>query len=99
MRAPGGLLIWVLAAGARDRERLLGAAFFFLFFLTILRLSEIAGLGLLELDVLPLVAASAGEREWERLRENFSLGKVCSLRFDGRRPRGPGDRERKTEAR
>ena len=72
-----------------------GGRFLFLdFFDFFLRLSEKGGLGLLELDELPLVAASDREREWERLRENFSLGMVCFLRLDGRRPRGPGDRER-----
>ena len=98
MRAPGGLLIWVLAAGARDRERLLGAAFLFLICLVILRLSVNGGLWLLELEQ-DEDASSAGEREWERLLESFSLGKVCSLRFVGRRSRGPGERERWPEAR
>jgi hypothetical protein len=62
IRAPGGLLIWVLAAGALDRERLLGAAFFFLIFLVVLRLSVKQGLWLLELE-LDEDASSAGERE------------------------------------
>jgi hypothetical protein len=96
-RAPGGLLIWVLASGALERDRLLGAAFLFLIFLRILRLSVKQGLWLLELEHED--ASSAGERDWERLLVSFSLGEVCSLRFLGRRSRGPGERERWQEAR
>ena len=97
-RAPGGLLIWVLASGALERDRLLGAAFLFLICLRILRLSVKQGLWLLELEH-DEDASSAGERDWERLLVSFSLGEVCSLRFLGRRSRGPGERERWQEAR